>query len=223
MISAITSALKSAFFADDTILYRTIRNNLDCQNLQNDLEKFESWEKTWQMDFNAGKCHILTVTNKKKPISAQYFLHGEQLQQVQNAKYLGVELINDLSWNKHISNISSKANKTSAFIHRNLRGCPHSVQTKCFKTLVRPVLNYSSSVWDPPQQYLSDNLEMVQRRSARRILRDFRPTTSASKLVSGLELELCLRRKSAKSLMMFKIVNGLVDATPEHPWLTTTL
>ena len=173
------------------------------------------------MDFNAGKCHVLSVTKKKKPIPTQYFLHGEQLQQVQNAKYLGVELTHDLSWNKHISCITSKAHKTSAFIHRNLRGCPHSVQTKCFKTLVRPVLEYSSSVWDPPQKYLSDSLEMVQRRSARRILRDFQPTTSASKLVSRLELDpLNLRRKSAKSTMMYKIVNGLVDATPERPWLT---
>ena len=43
-------------------------------------------------------------------------------------------------------------------------------------------------------------------------------------MVSRLELDpLCLRRKSAKSLMMYKIVNGLVNATPERPWLTPAL
>ena len=173
------------------------------------------------MDFNASKCHVLSISRKKKPITASYYLHGEQLQQVSSAKYLGVELTNDLSWNNHISSITAKAHKTSAFIHRNLRGCPHSIQTKCYKTLVRPVLEYSSSVWDPPQQYLSDRLEMVQRRSARRILGDFRSSTSATQLVSRLELDLLnLRRKSAKSTMMYKIVNGLVDVAPERPWLT---
>ena len=212
---------KVRLFADDTILYRAIRNQLDCQYLQKDLLKLEKWEKTWQMDFNASKCHVLSISRKKKPITASYYLHGEQLQQVTSAKYLGVELTNDLSWNNHISSITAKAHKTSAFIHRNLRGCPHSIQTKCYKTLVRPVLEYSSSVWDPPQQYLSDRLEMVQRRSARRILGDFRSSTSATQLVSRLELDLLnLRRKSAKSTMMYKIVNGLVDVAPERPWLT---
>ena len=169
------------------------------------------------------KCHVLSVTRKKAPTPSDYYLHGERLQQVRKAKYLGVELAHDLSWKEHVQNIASKANKTSAFIHRNLRGCPHKTQTKCYKTLVRPVLEYSSSVWDPSQQYLSDSLELVQRRSARRILHDFRPTTSASQLVSRLELvPLLLRRKSAKTMMLYKIINGLVDATPKRPWLTPT-
>ena len=173
------------------------------------------------MDFNAGKCHVLTVTRKKKPISSSYILHGEQLQQVEHAKYLGVELSHDLSWSKHINSITSKANKTSAFIHRNLRGCPHQTQAKCYKSLVRPVLEYSSSVWDPSQQSLINNLEMVQRRAARRIMHDFKPTTSASALVAKLDLDpLSLRRKSAKTMMLYKIHNGLVDSSPERPWLT---
>ena len=212
---------KVRLFADDTILYRQINSPSDCRILQRDLQQLEFWEQTWQMDFNASKCHVLSVSKKKKPIVSTYILHGEQLQQVNSAKYLGVEISQDLSWSKHINNITSKANKTSAFVHRNLRGCPHQVQAKCYKTLVRPVLEYSSSVWDPSQQCLITNLEMVQRRAARRILHDFQPTTSASALVAKLELDpLSLRRKSTKATMLYKITNSLVDSTPERPWLT---
>ena len=204
-------------FADDTILYRAIHSKADASILQHDLEKLEKWENDWQMSFNASKCHVLSVTKKRKAQSNTYTLHGENLQHVASAKYLGVELTKDLSWKKHIDSATSKANKTSAFIYRNLRGCPHKTQSQCYKGLVRPILEYASPIWDPPQQYLSDNLEKVQRRSARRILHDYRPTSSASQLVSRLELDpLKLRRTSTKATMMYKIMGGLVEAMPER-------
>jgi hypothetical protein len=208
-------------FADDTALYRRIRTLADSHILQQDLEQLEQWERRWQMSFNAKKCHVLTVTRKRKPVSTSYTLHGEVLQQVDKAKYLGVELTKDLHWGAHIQAITAKANKTSAFVYRNLRGCPHPVQNQCYKGLVRPVLEYAAPIWDPHQQHLSDSLEMVQRRSARRILHDFRPTTSASGLVSGLNLDpLKLRRTSAKATMMYKIMGGLIDLAPPDGPLT---
>ena len=86
---------------------------------------------------------------------------------------------------------------------------------------MRPVLEYAAPVWDPPQQHLVASLEMVQRRTARRILHDFRPTTSASQLVSRLDLDpLALRRTAAKATMMYKIMGGLVEATPREGTFT---
>ena len=168
------------------------------------------------MSFNASKCHVLSVTRKTNPIPPNYTIHNQTLENVTSAKYLGVEISNDLSWGTHINQVCNKANKTSAFLYRNLRGCRTSTQTTCYKTIVRPLLEYASPVWDPPQEGLRNSLEMVQRRAARRILHDFRPTTSASGLVARLELDpLKLRRTSSKATAMYKIVNGLVDAKPE--------
>ena len=83
---------KLRLFADDTILYRNIRCPADTQKLQDDLTKLQSWEVRWQMEFNVTKCHVLSVTNKKKPQPPVYHLHGHQLEEVESAKYLGVEL-----------------------------------------------------------------------------------------------------------------------------------
>jgi hypothetical protein len=88
-------------FADDTALYRRIRTLADSHILQQDLEQLEQWERRWQMSFNAKKCHVLTVTRKRKPVSTSYTLHGEVLQQEDKAKYLGVELTKDLHWGRH--------------------------------------------------------------------------------------------------------------------------
>ena len=206
----ITSKLR--LFADDTILYRSIRNSTDTRILQEDLERLQAWEQQWQMEFNVNKCHVLSVTNKKKPHPPNYHLHGHRLEEVDSAKYLGVELTKKLSWGKHVNNTAAKVNKTSAFICRNLKGCPTSVQTHCYKALARPVAEYASPVWDPHCQTHIDALESSQRRAARRILNDFNRESSATALLKKLELEsLQERRKIDKAAMVYRIVNDLVD------------
>ena len=79
---------------------------------------------------------------------------------------------------------------------------------------MRPVLEYSSPVWDPDQKNHIDGIEAVQRRTARRITRDF-SRNSASDLVASLNLPpLQLRRQTDKVILMYKIMNGLLDCTP---------
>ena len=39
-------------FADDCILYREVRNEQHCLDLQHDLDKLVAWSKTWGMEFN---------------------------------------------------------------------------------------------------------------------------------------------------------------------------
>ena len=67
-------------------------------------------------------------------------------------------------------------------------------------------------MWEPHQQHLKSTLEMVQRQSARRILHDFSPTSSASALVTQRQLEkLQSRRTSDKVCRMYMTMTGLVD------------
>ena len=67
-------------------------------------------------------------------------------------------------------------------------------------------------MWDPHQQHLKSTLEMVQRRSARRILHDLSPTSSASDLVAQLQLgNLQSGRTSGKVCRMYKTMTSLVD------------
>ena len=164
------------------------------------------------MGFNVDKCHQLTVSTKTNSTNTSYNLHGQTLEKVKNAKYLGIEINEKLSWKPHVNAITNKANKSSAFIHRNLKGCSKEVQVHSFNTISRPVLEYAASIWDPHQKGLINQIDMVQRRTARRIKRDFRPTSSASEMVKELKLaNLKTRRTVDKTTMLYKIVHGLVD------------
>ena len=42
-----------------------------------------------------------------------------------------------------------------------------------YKTLVRPILEYGSTVWDPHCKGLNDELENVQKRAARFVTRNY--------------------------------------------------
>ena len=129
--------------------YMTVRNQQDSSKLQDDLDKLASWESEWRMEFHPDKCTVLSIYRGKPKNQFVYHLHGKSLKTVDHAKYLGVTFSKDLSWNTHVDNIVSKANKRLGFLRRNLR--VNNVLTKdlAYKSLVRPLVEYSSCVWDP--------------------------------------------------------------------------
>ena len=105
-----------ALFADDSYVYRKILSEEDSKQLQLDLDNLVIWEKNWLMQFHPEKCKLLRITNKRKIIASDYHIHGQQLENVTKAKYLGVTITKDLSWKTHISNVCAKANNTCFFL-----------------------------------------------------------------------------------------------------------
>jgi hypothetical protein len=116
------NAVKSSvrLFADDCLLYREINSQNDHNKLQKDLENLEKWAENWGMRFNATKCYIMSI---KKKTHKFYQLGGHILEQVDSNPYLGLQILEDLKWSTHISNITKKANSTISFLRRNLQHC----------------------------------------------------------------------------------------------------
>ena len=68
---------------------------------------------------------------------------------------------------------TTKANKTLNFLRRNLRTCSAKSKERAYKALVRPIVEYSATVWDP---YVAKNIqkvEMIERRAARLATTDY--------------------------------------------------
>ena len=76
-----------SLFADDSYVYRRIRNTLDCKQLQKDLDNLVKWEKEGSMEFSPIKCKMLIVTNKIKPVHHCYKMHGVYLENATQEKY----------------------------------------------------------------------------------------------------------------------------------------
>ena len=57
--------------------------------------------------------------------------------------------------------------RTLGFLRHNLYSCPQDVKEAAYKGLVRPVLDYGSSVWGSQGVVLQGELESVQKRTSR--------------------------------------------------------
>ena len=152
-------------FADDCVCYGEIKDTEDTLKLQKDTDQLVCWARKWGMRFQPVKCNMMQIT--RKWIKKIHALDGTVLENVECIKYIGVTITNDLRWNTHVSNVCTKANRTLGFLRRNVYACPQEVKEAAYKGLVRLVLEYSDSVWDPSGEGLQNELEKVQNRVAR--------------------------------------------------------
>lgn len=122
-----------------------------------------------------------------------------------------------MNWNIHINDITSKGNNTLSFLRRNLKINSVPLKECAYKTLVRPLVEYSSTVWDPYTQNNIWNLEMVQRRSARYVLNQYHTTASVTTMINQLNWEsLQRRRENARLNMFYKAHHGLAAIQLEN-------
>ena len=125
-------------FANDTIMYLTITNHSDCQALQSDLTTLESWESELLMHSILRSVKSLGSRKRKKTVLFDYKLHGITLQLTKNAKYLGIQISDDIAWSKHINQMTTKSNNTLKFTKRNIQTNVHKIKGTAYKTYVRP-------------------------------------------------------------------------------------
>ena len=198
-------------FADDTAVYLTIGGAEDGKVLQTDLDRLSVWEDRWDMEFNPSKCQVVRVTSSRTLFNIAYTLHGQVLEVVTSAKYLGVDISSGLSWNPHIDRITGNANRTLNFIQRNIKTKNQKVRETAYNTLVRPQLEYAAPVWDPYFKEKILQLEKVQRRAARCTTSSFDYRSSVTAIVNDLGWRtLEQRRADPRLCLFFKIVHGLV-------------
>ena len=64
-------------------------------------------------------------------------------------KDLGVFIDSNLDWNEHIRNICKRARRKSGWILNTFHTRNEKPLMTLYKTLVRPILDYNSEVWNP--------------------------------------------------------------------------
>ena len=146
----------------------------------------------------------------------QFTLGNEILQEVSDAKYLGIQIDNKLDWNNHISTVAARGQSKLAFLNRNLKGCPKKLRDTAYISLIRPALEYSCSVWHPHKKSNKDKIEKVQRRAARFVSNNFRRKASVSEMLHDLGWQsLDGRRQDQRLVLFYKIINGLASVETE--------
>ena len=213
---------KIRLYADDILLYKVIDNEDDCIDLQKDLDGLQQWENTWQMHFNPPKCQLIRFSNKHNIIRYNYKIRNEILKETSSLKYFGVHIDQNLTWKEHVNTITNRANRVRGLLQRNFRRSPAEIKIKCYQTLIQPILGYALDVWSPYHIGLINQLESVHRRAARFIFQDYRRTSSITNMLHILQWPtLEKKRVASRAIMIFKIINGLIDIPIESPIFTS--
>lgn len=125
---------------------------------------------------------------------------------------------NDPSLNphEHIALITTKASSLLGFIFRSTRNFKSLFTLiTLYKSLVRPLLEYGSIIWSPFQRNHINQLENIQTRFIRmlgpRLGFTYRTTPVDDVEKSFDLLPLSLRRHHADIILLYKLVNGLID------------
>ena len=140
------------------------------------------------------------------------------MQEVQQAKYLGVTINNKLSWSDHIKIISNKANSVVGFLRRNFSQCPTRTKSALYLSLERPILEYAATVWAPYHHTDIYQLEAVQRRATRFVMNSYDRYQSITDMLCSLEWPILAQHTDhSKIIMLYKIVHNIVHIQLDIP------
>ena len=194
-------------------------------SFQSDLDLISSLLSSHFLQINSSKSKYIFFSHK----SFSYFesfpnltISRSPIELVSSFCYIGI-IPSSLSWSPHISSVCLKSHKILGLLFRHFS--PHSSPStfiKLYLSLVLPILEYGSIIWDPSSPTLSQSLDCVQH-FALKIAAKFRPSLIPSILSSYNlpSLTLMSRRKKAKLIFLFKLLHHYIyfPSQISHPSL----
>ena len=124
-------------FADDTLIYRSIRCPGDALALQKDLEKVHKWSLINMMKFNTSKSNIVfSNTKESNNLPTNYVIANVTISKSSVVKYLGITLqANNSRWNTHITGVIAKARKILGIVKHTLFDAPTEIKQLAYYTM----------------------------------------------------------------------------------------
>ena len=201
---------KVKLFADDTKMYQEVNDSNQKEEMQENLNKIMDWSTKWQLPFNIDKCKVLHLgkNNQKYTYKLGSCSNLMTLEQVEEEKDLGIKFDSQLSFRQHVAECVSKANQRIGLIRRNFHNLDKHTFLLLYKSLIRPLLEYGTTVCYPLFKQDTQALEKGQRRATKLVvnLRDMNYPTR----LRALNLpSLVYRRKRADMLQLYRILNGI--------------
>ena len=199
-------------FADDVKLYLPVRDQNDVQLLQEDLDSLTYWCESNSIFINPSKCVVLHYARKLPPVHT-YQLSGIRIPSNEIVRDLGVYFDTQLNFDKVVSEIVKNANYRLSSIRRSFSRFNLRNFLLLYKSMVRPLLEYNTSVWFPLSLTGEHRIEKVQRRATRLV--PYLQCLSYPQRLSRLQLpSLKFRRRRNDLVNVFRIIKGMDDVDP---------
>ena len=182
---------------------------MQATTVQTSLDNLVDWAQTWDMNYHFQKCKHLHIGNHD--INFEYTMQtnsGEmKAQKVTSEKDLGVTFDKNLKFTDHINNKVNKANR-NVELFRTFTFMDKDMLLSLYKSVVRPILEYASSVWSPMFKKDKILIENVQR-WATRLVKCLKHLSYEDRLKTLGLPSLEYRRERSDMIQVYKIMHGI--------------
>ena len=198
-------------YADDVKLFLSYSDINNHHMLQRDLNSFFRWCSLNLMTLNLAKCKYMRFV-RRNPLIVNYTINDYQLVRVDTFLDLGILLDSKLNFISHVTATVNKARGVLGFVKRWSKEFNDPYVTKSlYMSLVRPILEYGSVIWDPIYLKYSDFIESVQKQFLIFCLRSLRfnplnmpPYTARLALIKLPTL------KSRRTMLNVSFLHGII-------------
>ena len=165
--------LNTLMYADDLILLAQSK-----EGLQNQINKLNTFCKTWNLEINNKKTKIMIFNRGNKLIKTDFFSNNTLLENVKTIRYLGFTIsAKKCSFLPTIEDLSTKATRAIFSLNNSIKlsKLPTKLAVKVFYSQIAPILLYGSEVWGPyiDQNFIEwdkNKIERVHTQYIKRIL-----------------------------------------------------
>jgi hypothetical protein len=184
----------SLLFADDLVSYFIFKNPESVEKIVNlYLRLLETWLSKWRLVMAPQKCnYIIFSTNKKiQQTKLKLKMHGECISYNNSPTFLGLRLDPFLSFKNQINYLSVSCQKRLNCIkilsHKSWK-LTQSTLTQIYKSLVRSMVEYSSTVLSSLSKSRYRKLQAIQNTALRSIYKlPFDTSTAYIGLLTGVD------------------------------------
>ena len=204
-------------YADDTIAYCQGYTVHDIQEkLQLCVSQLSGWYSNNKLSVNTTKCEVMLITSRHRSISddLDITINGTSLNYVHCAKYLGMQIDGNLSWNTYIdklcANVACKLNRL-----KRVKGTIQAdILNKIYTTAIQPCIDYAISVWGQTSECNIKKIQRMQNYAARIVTNNFDYINCRGiNIVKSLRwMNVKQRCKYFTITLMFKCIHGLAPS-----------
>ena len=142
--------ISSELFADDIKIYTVLSHPDSFLDFQKHLDSIHLWSSLWQLPISHSKSNCFEISYRPALISSTTFnISGFPLTSISSVIDLGIRFDHNLKFSVHINETITRANQRAHLIFRSFLSKNPTSLVHAYKTYVRPLLEYNTTVWSP--------------------------------------------------------------------------
>ena len=141
------------------------------QQISDNFKDISNWLISNRLKLNSEKSNFIAFSLRGTIQLPPINLGNNFIRQTDHTKFLGLYIDQNLNFKHHTNHIASKIARSIGILYRLSSYLPTNVLISLYNSLILPYLTYSIESWFSAPNYLTKQIETLQKKSIRTIFR----------------------------------------------------